>query len=55
MVICLQIPKIFYMCGRTTLLFNVHNVSDVRQVEVHVAEPLVPGPSHLEVGIVVAK
>jgi hypothetical protein len=27
----------------------VHNVSDVRQIEVHTAEPLVPGPSHLEV------
>jgi hypothetical protein len=30
-------------------LFNVHDVSDVRQIEVHMAEPLVPGPSHLEV------
>jgi hypothetical protein len=29
----------------------VHNVSDVRQIEVHTAEPLVPGPSHLEVEI----
>jgi hypothetical protein len=27
-------------------LLNVHNVSDVRQIEVHTAEPLVPGPSH---------
>jgi hypothetical protein len=27
-------------------LLNVH-VSDVRQIEVHTAEPLVPGPSHL--------
>jgi hypothetical protein len=26
-------------------LLNVHNVSDVRQIEVHTAEPLVPGPS----------
>jgi hypothetical protein len=25
-------------------LLNVHNVSDVRQIEVHTAEPLVPGP-----------
>jgi hypothetical protein len=33
----------------------VHNVSDVRQIEVHWAEPLVPGPSHLEVEIAVAK
>jgi hypothetical protein len=30
-------------------LLNVHNVSDVRQIEAHTAEPLVPGPSHLEV------
>jgi hypothetical protein len=36
-------------------LLNVHNVSDVRQIEVHTAEPLVPGPSHLEVEIAVAK
>jgi hypothetical protein len=28
-------------------LLKVHNVSDVRQIEVHRAEPLVPGPSHL--------
>jgi hypothetical protein len=34
---------------------NVHNVSDVRQIEVHMAEPLVPGPSHLEVEIAIAK
>jgi hypothetical protein len=32
-----------------SLLLNVHNVSDVRQIEVHMAEPLVPGPSSLEV------
>jgi hypothetical protein len=30
-------------------LLSVHNVSDVRQIEVHMAEPLVPSPSHLEV------
>jgi hypothetical protein len=34
---------------------NVHNVSDVRQIEVHTAEPLVPGPSRLEVEIAIAK
>jgi hypothetical protein len=28
---------------------------DVRQIEVHMAEPLVPGPSHLEVEIAIAK
>jgi hypothetical protein len=26
-------------------LLNVHNVSEVRQLEVHTAQPLVPGPS----------
>jgi hypothetical protein len=26
-------------------LLNVHNVSEVRQIEVYMAEPLVPGPS----------
>jgi hypothetical protein len=36
-------------------LLNVHNVSDVRQREVRTAEPLVPGPSRLEVEIVIAK
>jgi hypothetical protein len=34
---------------------NVHNVRDVRQIEIHTAEPLVPGPSHLEVEIATAK
>jgi hypothetical protein len=36
-------------------LLNGHNVSDVRQIEVHTAEPLVPGPSRLEVEIAIAK
>jgi hypothetical protein len=36
-------------------LLNVHNVSDVRQIEVHTAEPLVSGPSRLEVEIAIAK
>jgi hypothetical protein len=36
-------------------LLNLHNVSDVRQIEVHTAEPLVPGPSCLEVEIAIAK
>jgi hypothetical protein len=34
---------------------NIHNVSDVRQIEVHTEELLVPGPSHLEVEISIAK
>jgi hypothetical protein len=36
-------------------LLNVHNVSDVRQIEVHTAEPLVSGPSRPEVEIAIAK
>jgi hypothetical protein len=36
-------------------LLNVHNVSDVRQIEIHTAESLVPGPSHLWVEISIAK
>jgi hypothetical protein len=40
------------------LLFSVTEcayVSEVRQLEVHMAEPLVPGPSRLEVEIAIAK
>jgi hypothetical protein len=33
----------------------VHNVSEVRQIEVHKAEALVPDPSRLEVEIAIAK
>jgi hypothetical protein len=33
----------------------VHNVSDFRQIEVQTVEPLVPGPSRLEVEIAIAK
>jgi hypothetical protein len=33
----------------------VYNVSDVRQTEARTAEPLVPGPSRLEVEIAIAK
>jgi hypothetical protein len=36
-------------------LLNVHNVSDDRQIEVHMAEPLIPGSSHLKVEIAIAK
>jgi hypothetical protein len=33
----------------------VHNVNDVRQIEVYMAEPLVPGQSRLKVEIAIAK
>jgi hypothetical protein len=36
-------------------LLNVHNASDVRQIEVHTVEPLVPGSSRLEDEIPIAK
>jgi hypothetical protein len=32
-------------------LLNVHNASDVRQIEVHTAEPLIYGPGRPEVEI----
>jgi hypothetical protein len=36
-------------------LLNVRSVNDVMQIEVHTAEPLVPGPTLLEVQIATAK
>jgi hypothetical protein len=33
----------------------VHNYSDVRQIEAHTAEPLVPRPSRLKAEIAIAK
>jgi hypothetical protein len=33
----------------------MHNISDVRQIEVHTGEPLVPGQSRLEVETAIAK
>jgi hypothetical protein len=36
-------------------LLNVHDVSDVRQIEIHTAEPLVPDSSHREIEISIAK
>jgi hypothetical protein len=36
-------------------VLNVHNVSNIRQIEVHMAEPLVPGLRRLQFGIVIAK
>jgi hypothetical protein len=37
------------------LKLNVHNVSDVSQIEVHTAEPIVPPGPSLEVEIAIAK
>jgi hypothetical protein len=33
----------------------VHDISDARQLEMHMAEPLVPDPSPFEVEIAIAK
>jgi hypothetical protein len=46
--------KRHYQPGNSQLL-NVHRVSDVRQIEIHTAEPLVPDPSPFEVEIAIAK
>jgi hypothetical protein len=36
-------------------LLNAHRVSNVKQIEIHTAEPLVPDPSHFEVEFAIAK
>jgi hypothetical protein len=36
-------------------VLNVHGVHDVRQMDIHTAEPLVPEPSLLEVEIAIGK
>jgi hypothetical protein len=36
-------------------ILNVHGVSDVRQAEIHTAEPLVPEPNALEVELAIEK
>jgi hypothetical protein len=36
-------------------LLNVHQISDVRQTQIHTDEPLVPGHSHLQVEISIAR
>ena len=36
-------------------ILNVHGVSDVRQAEIHTAEPLVPEPSALEIELAIGK
>jgi hypothetical protein len=36
-------------------VLNIHGVSDVRQAEIHTAEPLVPEPSALEIELAIEK
>jgi hypothetical protein len=57
MVTCLQILNNILNMWKNyfSQLLNVHNASDVRQIDVHTAEPVVPGPSRLEVEIAIAE
>jgi len=36
-------------------LLNIHGVTDVRETEIHIAEPLVPEPSAFEVELAIEK
>jgi hypothetical protein len=54
MAIYSHIPT-FWIEGRTTLLLNVHRISDVRQIEIHTAETLLPVASPVEVETAIAK
>jgi hypothetical protein len=36
-------------------LLNVHNVSDIRQIEIYTAEQPVPGTNHLHIDISIAQ
>jgi hypothetical protein len=54
--IWLQIAAVFWLGGgNISQLLNVHGVSDVRQTELHTAEPLVPEPSAFETEMVIEK
>ena len=37
------------------IVLNVHGVNDVRQAEIHAAEPLVPEPSAFEAEMAIQK
>jgi len=54
-VIWLQTPTVFLSRWRNhfSQLFSVHGVNDVRQIQIHTAEPLVPEPSAFEVEMVI--
>jgi hypothetical protein len=36
-------------------LLNIHRISDVRQMDIHTAEPLVPDPSPFDLHIAIAE
>jgi hypothetical protein len=55
-VIWLQIATVFWLGGGTiSQLLQTREVNDVRQTEIHTAEPLVPEPSALEDEMAIAK
>ena len=41
--------------NHSSQLLNIHGVNDVRQTEIHTAEPLVPEPSAIEVELAIEK
>jgi hypothetical protein len=50
------LPQIFGLLGNSfSQLLNVHAVNDVRQTEIHTAEPLVSEPSAFEVELAIRK
>jgi hypothetical protein len=50
MVICSQIPSVLNGWKNSfNQVLNVHGVHDVRQMDVHIAEPLMPELSLVEV------
>jgi len=55
-MIWLQIPTVFWLGGETiSQPLNIHGVNDVRQREIHTAEPLLPEPNAFEVGLAIEK
>jgi hypothetical protein len=55
-VVCLQIYKILNRRKNYCFqLFKIHRVSDIRQIEMHIAELLVPHPSPFEIEIAIVK
>jgi hypothetical protein len=55
MVICLQIPTVFWTDGRIAFVSYVHGINDTWQREMHAAEPLVPWPSTVDFEISIDK
>jgi hypothetical protein len=56
MVPCSQIPSVFNRWKNFfNQVLNVHGVHDVRQMDIHMAEPSVPEPSLVKVEIAIGK